>query len=68
MKNLLRYLFIVFFLLSHSSFSLDSEKSKSFVIEIGNQAIKILKIPVDDKQKRKNELIILVTPKILKDK
>ena len=53
MKSLLRYLFIVFFFLSHSSFSLDSEKSKSFVIEIGNQAIKILKIPVDDKQKEK---------------
>ena len=63
MKSLLRYLFIVFFLLSHSSFSLDSEKSKSFVIEIGNQAIKILKIPVDDKQKRKNELQNLLQEK-----
>ena len=63
MKSLLRYLFIIFFLLSHSSLSLDSEKSKSFVIEIGNQAIKILKIPVDDKQKRKNELQNLLQEK-----
>ena len=63
MKSLSRYLFIIFFLLSHSSLSLDSEKSKSFVIEIGNQAIKILKIPVDDKQKRKNELQNLLQEK-----
>ena len=44
-------------------FSLDSEKAKSFVVDIGNQAIKILKIPVDDKQKRKNELQNLLQQK-----
>lgn len=63
MKFLFKYLFLIFFLFSNSLFSLDSEKAKSFVIDIGNQAIKILKIPVDDKQKRKNELQNLLQQK-----
>ena len=40
-------------------------EAKSFVIDIGNQAIKILKIPVDDKEKRKNELRNLLARKSL---
>ena len=63
MKFLFKYLFIIFFLFSNSSFSLDSQKAKSFVIDIGNQAIKILKIPVDDKQKRQDELQSLLQEK-----
>ena len=63
MKFLFKYVFVTFFLFSNSSFSLDSEKAKSFVIDIGNQAIKILKIPVDDKQKRQDELQNLLQEK-----
>ena len=63
MKFLFKYLFIIFLLFSNSSFSLDSQKAKSFVIDIGNQAIKILKIPVDDKQKRQDELQSLLQEK-----
>ena len=33
------------------------------LVDIGNQAIKILKIPVDDKEKRKNELRNLLQEK-----
>ena len=53
MNNLKKFLILLCFLFSYSVSGLDSEKAKSFVIDIGNQAIKILKIPVDDKQKRK---------------
>ena len=60
---LLKKLFLIFFLFSSSAFSLDTTKAKTFVVDIGNQAIKILKIPVDDKQKRKNELQNLLQEK-----
>lgn len=63
MNFLIKYIFLFFLFLSSSAFSLDTEKAKSFVIEIGNQAIKILKIPVDDKEKRKNELRNLLQEK-----
>ena len=63
MNFLIRYFFVFFLFLSNSAFSLDTEKAKSFVIDIGNQAIKILKIPVDDKEKRKNELRNLLQEK-----
>ena len=63
MNFLIKYIFLFFLFLSNSAFSLDTEKAKSFVIEIGNQAIKILKIPVDDKEKRKNELRNLLQEK-----
>ena len=53
MNFLLKYILIVFLFFSNAAFSLDNEKVKSFVIDIGNQAIKILKIPVDDKEKEK---------------
>ena len=62
MNFLIKYIFLFLFL-SSSAFSLDTEKAKSFVIEIRNQAIKILKIPVDDKEKRKNELRNLLQEK-----
>ena len=63
MSFLIKYIFLFFLFFSHSAFSLDVEKAKSFVIQIGNQAIKILKIPVDDKEKRKNELRNLLQEK-----
>ena len=63
MNFLLKYFFIVFLFFSNSALSLDENKAKSFVIDIGNQAIKILKIPVDDKEKRKNELRNLLQEK-----
>jgi phospholipid transport system substrate-binding protein len=63
MNFLIKYIFLFFLFLSNSAFSLDTEKAKSFVVEIGNQAIKILKIPVDDKEKRKNELRNLLQEK-----
>ena len=37
--------------------------ANQFVVDIGNQAIKILKIPVDDKEKRKKELQNLLQEK-----
>ena len=63
MNFLLRYFFILFLFFSSSAFSLDEEKARTFIIDIGNQAIKILKIPVDDKEKRKNELRNLLQEK-----
>ena len=63
MNNLKKFLILLCFLFSYTVSGLDSEKAKSFVIDIGNQATKILKIPVDDKQKRKNELQNLLQEK-----
>ena len=63
MNNLKKFLILLCFLFSYTASGLDSQKAKSFVIDIGNQAIKILKIPVDDKQKRKNELQNLLQEK-----
>ena len=63
MNFLIKYFFIFFLFFSNSAFSLDAEKAENFVVDIGNQAIKILKIPVDDKEKRKNELRNLLQEK-----
>ena len=63
MKFLVRFFVLAFFLFSNNLMSLDSKTAKSFVIDIGNEAIKILKIPVDDKQKRQNELQNLLQEK-----
>tara|TARA_B100001248_G_scaffold261782_1_gene254260 strand:- start:4181 stop:4792 length:612 start_codon:yes stop_codon:yes gene_type:complete len=63
MNNLKKFLILLCFLFSYTVSGLDSEKAKSFVKDIGNQAIKILKIPVDDKQKRKDELQNLLQEK-----
>ena len=63
MNFFIKSFFIFFLFFSNPAFSLDAEKAKNFVVDIGNQAIKILKIPVDDKQKRKNELRNLLQEK-----
>jgi phospholipid transport system substrate-binding protein len=63
MNFLIKYFLLFFLFFSNSAFSLDAEKAKTFVVDIGNQAIKILKIPVDDKEKRKNELRNLLQEK-----
>ena len=44
-------------------FAINEEDATFFVEDIGNQAIKILKIPVDDKEKRKVELQTLLEDK-----
>ena len=61
-----RFKIILIFLLGffcNQIFALSENDANSFVVDIGNQAIKILKIPVDDKQKRKNELQTLLKEK-----
>ncbi len=63
MKFLYKFFFISCFILSNTVHSLEEIKARSFVVDIGNQAIKILKIPVDDKEKRKNELRNLLQQK-----
>ncbi len=63
MKFLVKFFVLAIFLFSNNLMSLDSKTAKSFVIDIGNEAIKILKIPVDDKQKRQNELQNLLQEK-----
>jgi len=45
------------------AFPITEDEANSFVVDIGNQAIKILKIPVDDKEKRKDELQSLLQSK-----
>ena len=63
MKFLVKFFVLAVFLFSNNLMSLDSKTAKSFVIDIGNEAIKILKIPVDDKQKRQNQLQNLLQEK-----
>ena len=43
-------------LVVNNALAITENEANQFVVDIGNQAIKILKIPVDDKEKRKNEL------------
>ena len=50
-------------LLIQTSFAITKNEANDFVVDIGNQAIKILKIPVDDKEKRKKELQTLLQEK-----
>ena len=40
-------------LLINNTLAITENDANQFVVDIGNQAIKILKIPVDDKEKRK---------------
>ena len=49
--------------LSNNLIAISKEDANQFVVDIGNQAIKILKIPVDDKEKRKKELQSLLQDK-----
>ncbi len=65
MKFIIRKLFLLFFLIlfANHSYSINEDKAREFVVSIGNQAIKILKIPFDDKTKRKQELRNLLQEK-----
>ncbi len=49
--------------LSKNVIAINKDDANQFVVDIGNQAIKILKIPVDDKDKRKKELQSLLQEK-----
>ena len=61
---LIKNFLVCFFLFCNLNlYAMDEESAKSFVVGIGNQAIKILKIPVDDKIKRKKELSTLLQEK-----
>ena len=46
-----------------NALAINENDANQFVVDIGNQAIKILKIPVDDKEKRKKELQNLLQEK-----
>ena len=50
-------------LLINNTLAITENDANQFVVDIGNQAIKILKIPVDDKEKRKKELQNLLQEK-----
>ena len=50
-------------LLVNNTLAITKKDANQFVVDIGNQAIKILKIPVDDKEKRKKELQNLLQEK-----
>ena len=50
-------------LLINNTLAITEKDANQFVVDIGNQAIKILKIPVDDKEKRKKELQNLLQEK-----
>ena len=50
-------------LLINNTLAITENDANQFVVDIGNQAIKILKIPVDDKEKRKQELQNLLQEK-----
>ena len=60
--NFVIYIFLSFSLIFNAN-ALNESSAKDFVVAIGNQAIKILKIPVDDKEKRKSELQNLLQEK-----
>ena len=54
--------FIFSFVLNNAN-AISENEANNFIVDIGNQAIKILKIPVDDKEKRKQELQSLLQDK-----
>ena len=54
--------FIFSFVLNNVN-AISENEANNFIVDIGNQAIKILKIPVDDKEKRKQELQNLLQEK-----
>ena len=60
--NFVIYLFLSFSLICKAN-ALNESSARDFVVDIGNKAIKILKIPVDDKEKRKSELQNLLQEK-----
>ena len=62
MKALINFI-LYFIIFTSNALAVDENEAEEFIVGIGNQAIKILKIPVDDKQKRKNELQALLKEK-----
>lgn len=67
MKPFKLILTFLFFLYQTIAFSIEIDNAKLFIDGIGNQAIKILKIPVDDRNKRKLEFKLLLTEKFNMD-
>ena len=63
MKVLINFILLYFIIFSSEALAVNENEAEAFIVGIGNQAIKILKIPVDDKQKRKNELQALLKEK-----
>tara|TARA_Y100001954_G_C15775401_1_gene586701 strand:- start:260 stop:871 length:612 start_codon:yes stop_codon:yes gene_type:complete len=63
MKVLINFILLYFIIFSSHVLAVNESEAEAFIVGIGNQAIKILKIPVDDKQKRKNELQALLKEK-----
>ena len=63
MKKIGIILTLVMYFISNNVLAITKENANQFVVDIGNQAIKILKIPVDDKEKRKRELQNLLQEK-----
>ena len=63
MKKTIILLTIIFSFIYSQVFALSEKEANNFVVDIGNHAIKILKIPVDDKEKRKKELQNLLQEK-----
>ena len=63
MKKIRIIFTFVMCLLINNALAITENDANQFVVDIGNQAIKILKIPVDDKEKRKKELQNLLQEK-----
>ena len=63
MKKIVIFFSLLVFLLHNLAFSISENEANKFIVDIGNHAIKILKIPVDDKEKRKKELQNLLQQK-----
>ncbi len=63
MKKISLVISLIGILFWNQALAISEKEANSFVVEIGNQAIKILKIPVDDKKKRKEELQSLLQDK-----
>ena len=63
MKKIGIILTFIFSLVLNNANAISENEANNFIVDIGNQAIKILKIPVDDKEKRKQELQSLLQEK-----
>ena len=63
MKKIGIILTFIFSVVLNNANAISENEANNFIVDIGNQAIKILKIPVDDKEKRKQELQSLLQEK-----
>ena len=63
MKKISIILTFLFSFVLNNAIAISENEANNFIVDIGNQAIKILKIPVDDKEKRKKELQNLLQEK-----